>query len=216
MLAGNPSGAVACTIWASLPSAPRAIAATRGRNSMPCHVPNTGGPGTSGGQSAAGIQPRGFDHRRQCEPLAASDIDERAPWWYRIGHQRRVDRVAAELTARKLPRGDGGVDVAIGGRGEDRVDVWRQGARPDHGQRQKRHRRPDHRTDRERPYQQVAARRGELHLTYGGEGEVVQLAPPQPCAGLQLDQQQCRRHQWIRDIRRRVHLEAVEPQDAAN
>ena len=93
------------------PSAPRAMAAMRGRVSIPIRVSNTGAAARRGSRR----RPR-FGQQREHQALAAADVDERsARRQHAIGQHGPIQRIAAQLAARELPRRDAGGEVAIGG-----------------------------------------------------------------------------------------------------
>ena len=155
--------------------------------------------------------PGRLDQQREHQALAAADIHQRsARRQHTAGEDHAVERIAAHLPARELPRGDAAREISIGGAadqiGEGGILIAIAGRRPGQESEQA----AEGTAKGDAADHQVGAEAPRTHLTDRVDRQRMNRSAPQPGADLDLAEQQHRRHERIRDVGGEIHLQPVE------
>lgn len=149
--------------------------------------------------------------QRQHQAAAAAKVED-APL---IGPSHRaagveIHRVEAQLAVRKLPRRNAALEIHLRGIGNQRLVGRRprQLHAPRHGSRDH----PEHRTHHRAANQQVERKAPRVDRPHRVDRQRIERAAPQQAAGLDFGEDEKRRHERVRNVRRQIHLETIEAQ----
>jgi len=139
--------------------------------------------------------------------------DERAAMDAEIGRlQAENAKLKAQLASREFPGSDARQRIAVR-RTADQVEKRRvRGRAAQRGVRRPGEHQAERAAHQQAPHQRVETEHAQLRRPRGFHRQFVKRAPAQPGTELQFDEQQRGRKQRIRDVRRQVHLQAVQPQ----
>ncbi len=168
------------------------------------------------GPLAVLARPARFGEQRERQALAAADVDQRAPAGQQIRRQHRaVRRIHPQLAARELPRGDARFDVAVR-RAPHEIGEPAIGARLAHEAVGARPRdRRDDGADDDAADHGVDAEDGEAGRRDRVPRQRMKRAAADPRARLHFRDHEPRRDERVRDVRREIHLEAIEAEQRA-
>ena len=204
------------TIVASAPSAARASRARCGRNSTPT-MRSKRGRRLARHRSAA-LEPFRLGKQRQHQTLAASDVEQSASGRQPSAEQHvAIQRIAAQLSARELPRRDARRDVTVGSRTcHDCRRTDRRAPPPSAKYVATPPTQPSTPPTTTLPTRRSAPNCHGVIVRDGFKRQREEGARAEPRAGLELGEHKQRRDDRIRHVRRQVHLQAVQAEQPAD